>query len=401
MNGVSLIICCHNSAEKLPQTIYHVNNLIIPNYIQFEVILVDNASTDETSQIADNLFSYHLKQVTKIITEHELGLKNARLRGIAESQYEYICFIDDDNWICPEWIDIVYKIMSAHPDVGACGGLGLPSFETVAPPWFEQFKGCYAVGPQSETTGYVADSRGYLWGAGLSIRKSAWEEIINNGFTFTLSGRHGTNLSSGEDSEICFALRCFGWRLWYDERLSYYHYLPTFRLTWRYLKKLHGGFGASEVVLGTYREFFNSKPDYAPDFNNAWIADARSIIDSYQNRYMELLFLHREIEGSLKATEAHYQFGKLLAIIKLRSRYDYIKWQIFTFWQGSKVCRDRSRLIVTTKSTDMLAAQSVNSLSKSEKDEMIQYLQLRVDALESSLSWRITKPLRWLGRKIR
>jgi len=341
MNGVSLIICCHNSADKLPPTIKHVNELAVSSNIPWELIIVDNASTDGTADKAANLLSVDLKGRSRIVAENKMGLKHARLKGIVESQYEYICFIDDDNWICPEWVDTVYDIMSGHPEVGACGGIGIASFESNPPPWFDQYEGCYAVGPQGDSTGYVADARGYLWGAGLTVRRAAWDEIIRNGFSFTLSGRYGTNLSSGEDSEICFALRCYGWRLWYDEKLSYYHELPPGRLTWSYLKKLYQGFGASEVVLGTYKEYMGSNIENMIEFQNSWIADARSIINSYRNRYAQLLLLLcRENEGSAKVTEFYWHFGKFLAIIRLRSSYDDIKRQIFSFYQNSKLYQD-------------------------------------------------------------
>lgn len=401
MLGVSIIICCHNSADKLPKTIKHLNELTVPSDIPWELIIVDNASTDGTSEIAAQLLSPFIKNITKIVIENTLGLRNARLRGIAESKYDYISFIDDDNWICSDWVNVVYDIMSDNPDVGACGGVGLPSFESTPPEWFEQYKGCYAVGPQGDATGYVADSRGYLWGAGLTIRRSAWEEIINNGFSFSLSGRQGTNLSSGEDSEICFALRCFGWRLWYDERLSYYHYLPSFRLTWDYQKKLQRGFGASDVVLGTYKEYLDTGIANVSVYHNSWITDSRSIIESYRNRYMQLFFLHREAEGSPKVIEFHWKFGKLWAIIRLRKRYDEIKMQICSFWQHSKLYQERSRSIALSMSDEKPELNVVDSLLMEERDEIIEKLQKRIVDLESSLSWRLTKPIRWLADRLR
>jgi len=336
MNGVSLIVCCHNSSSKIPQTIDHINCLSIASDIKFELIIVDNASSDETPELAVKLLSDKMQNYAKIVSEENMGLRYARLKGIAESKYEYICFIDDDNWICRDWINVVYEIMSDHPEVGACGGVGVPSFESPPPPWFEKYKGCYAVGVQGESSGYVDDSRGYLWGAGLTIRRSAWEEILNNGFSFTLSGRKGANLSSGEDTEMCFAIRCYGWRLWYDERLLYYHYLPSSRLTWGYLKRLLRGFGASNIVLDAYREFFNLNVDSMPVFKHIWIYDTLSIIRNYRKRYAQLITVHFEAEGSHNVLGFHGKIGKLVAILSLRHKYDELKSQIYDFVRHSK-----------------------------------------------------------------
>lgn len=260
MTGVSLIICCHNSAEKLLPTIKHVNDLAVSSDIPWELIIVDNASTDNTYEIANQLLSDPLKNITKIVSEHRLGLKNARLRGIIESQYEFISFIDDDNWICQDWINIVFEIMSSSPEVGACGGGSNPAFDTVVPTWFESVHNGFAVGKQCQLTGYVPESRGYLWGAGLTIRRTAWNKLTSRGFRFMLTGRDGNKLTSGEDTELCFALRLCGWSLWYDERLQFVHYIPKERLDLHYLNHLYRAFGDASIILDQYRFFIECKP---------------------------------------------------------------------------------------------------------------------------------------------
>lgn len=357
MDGVSLIICCHNSANKLPQTLKYVNELKVFNHIRWELIIIDNASTDGTFETATQLLSADVKCPAKIVTEKKLGLRNARLKGIAESQYEYICFIDDDNWICSSWVNVVYEIMSDHPEVGACGGLGLPCFESSPPLWFDQFRGYYAVGPQGESSGYIPDSRGYLWGAGLTIRKSAWHEIINNNFTLILSGRHGTDLTSGEDSELCLALRYNNWRLWYDERLSYYHYLPAFRLDKGYLKKMCRGMGASDAILSIYKEYINSNIVITPDFRNAWAVDLFKLF----NKKMNPIDIKHEVKMSLNEMRLHARFGKLWEIIRLRNSYDEIKKQIFTFYLHSKHYRGVIESSDLNKSKSSTIPPSINN----------------------------------------
>jgi len=253
MLGVSIIICCHNSADKLPATINHINKLVVPKDIPWEVIIVDNESTDGTSKVAADLLSLELKCIARIVSENKLGLRNARIKGAAESKYEYISFIDDDNWICPQWVQIVYNIMSSKSDIGACGGASEPAFEKTPPDWFESVQESFAVGRQCDKSGYVPDSRGYLWGGGLTVRRTAWNNLMERGFNFLLCGREGNKLSSGEDSELCFALRLNGWNLWYEESLKFVHFMPENRLTLNYLNRLYRAFGDASIILDKYK----------------------------------------------------------------------------------------------------------------------------------------------------
>ncbi|ACM19811.1 glycosyltransferase [Geotalea daltonii FRC-32] len=338
MDGVSLVICCHNSSKKLEETLKHVSRQKFSSEVPWELIIVDNASTDLTSEMATAI-TQGATYNCRIVTEGKVGLKNARLKGIVESKYDLISFIDDDNWICESWIENVHNIMSNRPEIGACGGIGLPKFETSPPDWFELQQGSYAVGLQAESTGYIPDSRGYLWGAGLTIRRSAMDEIIQNGFCFSLTGRHGASISSGEDTELCLALRCLGWRLWYDESLSYYHYLPSSRLSWSYLKRLQFSFGASSVVLNAYNECLLYNPETIQNHKKLWIADSMALTKSFFARDGHLFSFICAKEGSSDALFGYYRLGRLLQIISLRHKYDELKNSIFAFWQRASSIR--------------------------------------------------------------
>ena len=100
----------------------------------------------------------------------------------------------------------------------------------------------------------VTDDPGYLWGAGMTVRRIAWQHLLGNGFMPPLVDRRGTaNYNSGGDAEICFALRLSGWRLWFEPALRLRHFLLKHRLDWRYLRRLLRGFGASTLVLDPYQ----------------------------------------------------------------------------------------------------------------------------------------------------
>jgi hypothetical protein len=143
--------------------------------------------------------------------------------------------------------------MAQHLEVGACGGASEAVCEITPPPWFEHQCKYYAIGPQAHQAGDITWDRGWLWGAGLTIRRSAWDSLVEKGFQPLLEDRRGTQLSNGGDVELCFALRLAGWRIWYDPRLHFRHFLEAHRLNWSYLCRLNRWMGVGTVRHDPYR----------------------------------------------------------------------------------------------------------------------------------------------------
>jgi glycosyltransferase involved in cell wall biosynthesis len=226
------------------------------------VLVVDNASTDGSAEVARRCWPADASAALRVVSEPALGLSNARRRAFSSARYELVSFVDDDNWVDPDWAATAEGVMAEHPDAGACGGQVSAALSAPAPGWFARYQESYAVGRQSNVDGPVPDSRGYLWGAGLTVRKSAWEQLRAAGFRWLCTDRRGRRLSSGGDSELCFALRLAGWQLWYSERLRLQHSIPEHRLTWRYLRRLHRGVGASSVWPQLYFAALEAHPEH-------------------------------------------------------------------------------------------------------------------------------------------
>lgn len=248
--GVSLVVCTHNGATRLPAALAHLAAQEVAAALRWEVLVVDNASTDDTAAAARAAWPVAPPAPLRVIPEPRVGLGHARLRGLDAASYEVVGFVDDDNWLAPDWVQRAWEVMDAHADVGACGSQGEPVFESGAPPpWFAGSAHSYAVGDQGDA-GDVGP--GPLWGAALIVRRAAWQAVRDAGFEPMLAGRQGSLPMAGEDTELCFALEHAGWRLWYEPRLRFRHAIPASRLTWPYARAIHYGFGFASVTMDHY-----------------------------------------------------------------------------------------------------------------------------------------------------
>jgi glycosyltransferase involved in cell wall biosynthesis len=254
MTGVSVIICCYNSSLLLPETLKHIKQQNLAG-IACEVVLVDNASTDNTTEVAKAIWDDFKDIELRTVYEATPGLSHARQKGANEAKYEYLIFCDDDNWLDENYVQNVFKFFTSFASVAVLGGVGTAQFENPQskPAWFDNLHQGYAVSLQAGPECYV-DS---VYGAGMAIRKSVFEAVVNE-FPFFLYDRKKKQLTAGGDSEICLRIRLAGYKIFYSPQLTFKHFLTDKRLTWHYLKKLYTGFAQMYVILNLYEKALNS-----------------------------------------------------------------------------------------------------------------------------------------------
>jgi glycosyltransferase involved in cell wall biosynthesis len=230
--GISVIICCHNSSARLPETIRHIAHQQVPAGVPWEFIIIDNASTDTTAATSLTEWKkYSVPFRLRVVYEPVAGLSYARAKGFSEAKYDFVLLCDDDNWLEPDYVATAYSIMLENPNIAALGGLGKLVYEQEAPD-FIKASHIFAAGKQAPASGKVKINK--VYGAGCIIRKSAYEALQRVGFKSFLIDRKGTELSSGGDHELCYALAILGYDVWYDDRLQFSHFITKDRLTWDY-----------------------------------------------------------------------------------------------------------------------------------------------------------------------
>jgi glycosyltransferase involved in cell wall biosynthesis len=327
--GVTVAICCYNSVERLPATLRHLLAQKVSTETPWEVLVVDNASTDNTADVARRNWPTGHSIPLRIAHESKPGQANARKCAFREARYELLSFIDDDNWVAPNWVESVVLVMNEHPDAAACFGKKRSVCEGREPWWFKEFEWQFVVGPEIDKACDFTNRPGEIPGAGLNIRKSAWTSLYDRGFDFLSCGRLGTKLLTGEDTELACALKLSGWALWYDPRLTLQHFLPSQRLRWEYLRRSNLGFGLSSVYLDPYY-MCESDTDGSMDrhtqvrFRRKWLRhflhDLKKLLQEHPRVLLMAPFA--KLEGELEVLTVQGLCGRLMALMRMRGQYD-------------------------------------------------------------------------------
>lgn len=279
--SITVIICTHNPKQNYLIRVLEALKFQTLSTEIWELLLIDNASSSILSSEID--LTWHPN--ARHIREEQLGLTPARLRGIREAKAEVIVFVDDDNILDEDYLELTLKISKDFPHIGAWGGQIRPEFEQQPPEWTKPYWGMLAIREfnKDNWSNFLHQNESTPYGAGLCVRKSVakkYAEFVSKDPIRMSFDRKGKQLFSCGDIDLALTACDLGLGTGQFTSLKITHIIPNSRLKEEYLLKLAKGTHYSTIILKAYRGLGIpaklSKSHNLFELYKRWRMDARS-----------------------------------------------------------------------------------------------------------------------------
>jgi glycosyltransferase involved in cell wall biosynthesis len=243
--ALTILVCTHNRADLLRGALESLEVQSLPRD-RFEVLVVDNASTDRTPEVVAECAARGLVDI-RSIREMELGLDAARNRGVREAAGEIVAFLDDDARARNDWAAEILAGFARH-DAPILGGRVDLLWEAPRPAWFSDVLLRYLIHCDYGPDVVPVTSPPWLYGTNVAFRRSLFQEI--GLFRLDLD-RKGESLMGGGDTEFFKRAHAGGHRLLYLPSLVVRHLVPASRLTRAFFRERLFYSGYTRAALGS------------------------------------------------------------------------------------------------------------------------------------------------------
>jgi glycosyltransferase involved in cell wall biosynthesis len=258
---LSVVTCTHNPRPDYFQRVLDALRRQTLPVVCWDYVIVDNRSVRSVAGQFE--FSWH--PAARIVQEETLGLTPARLRGTREARGDLLVFVDDDNVLDDDYLEIAARVAAEKPFLGAWSGQCRPEFEVPPPEWSRRYFGNLVL---REFDKDVWSNLPRLvetmpCGAGLCVRRNVAEhylELHDAGARRVQLGRTGEMLLAGEDNDLAACACDIGLGMGLITSLRLTHLVPPQRLTLSYIAKLAEGIHYSGALLDYLRGLPLQKP---------------------------------------------------------------------------------------------------------------------------------------------
>jgi glycosyltransferase involved in cell wall biosynthesis len=243
---LSVILATYNRGENLRTALSTVVDQYCDGTFDYEIIVVDNNSTDGTKKVVESFMSKDPR--VKYIFEPVQGKSGAMNKGMAQARGEFFCFTDDDVRVDAHWLWNIKKCFLEH-QCDVVGGRVLPIYPINTPQWVKDnidiLRGAIISYDFGEDTKVYVKTMYEFIGANFALRKSLVEEC---GLVRTDLGVGGPYM--GEDTEYIGRLAKNNKKLYYCGAALVWHPLDLKRTQLSFIAKWN-------QALGRYRAFTN------------------------------------------------------------------------------------------------------------------------------------------------
>ncbi|MGH9354142.1 MAG: glycosyltransferase, partial [Terriglobia bacterium] len=229
MMDISVVVCTYNRAASLKITLSSLRALEAPSSLKWEILMVDNNSTDSTRDVIEEFANTSGLNV-RYIFEPQQGRSFALNAGIREAKGEIVAFTDDDVTFDPQWMLSLKQALDEWGCIAAAGKI-VPVWNDPVPSWF-QLEGQQAVGHFD--MGETPKGTNYAHGANGAFRREAFEKY---GTFQTGVSVDGKLLGGYEDDEFGHRLTSRGEKIMYVPGAIVYHPVETHKLNKAYFRK--------------------------------------------------------------------------------------------------------------------------------------------------------------------
>lgn len=246
---ISAIICTLNRADYLRKAIQSLVEQTL-NKDLFEIIVVDNNSTDNTQEVVKKEFG----TVTNLhyLFEPILGLSQARNTGWKNAKGKYIAYLDDDAIANPSWLEqIIQAFETIEPQPGCVGGKVEAIWEAPRPDWLSDELLPFLTVLDWTESPTTLDRKQFIAGANMAFPRHLLSAL--SGFNTDL-GRKGKKLLSNEELLLRNQIHDKGYSVYYDPAIAVKHHVAASRLEKNWFLKRNYWQGISEASILLYQQ---------------------------------------------------------------------------------------------------------------------------------------------------
>ncbi|HET6409429.1 MAG TPA: glycosyltransferase, partial [Chthoniobacteraceae bacterium] len=250
--SISVAICSHNPRpDYLSRTLEGLRAQTLPKE-QWELLFVDNASDPPVA------VDLHWHPQGRTIREEKAGLTPARTCAIRASRNNLILFVDDDNVLASDYLEVCLRIAEEWPELGTWGGQTMGEFETPPPEWTRKYWLWIAVREfQKDLWSNVPGEASSLpYGAGMCVRRHVAEAYLKTLEKHPVRqglDRTGRGLLGGGDADLSFTACDMQLGNGIFAALKLTHLISSRRLTEEYLLNLVESMTYSHTMLFHFR----------------------------------------------------------------------------------------------------------------------------------------------------